>query len=50
MNKIEITFNRKKSRLTIFKDNKPVLGYAGPIAHRIYNRLIQNQTNINGNI
>ncbi len=45
-------FDREKSRLTIYKDNKPVGGFVGKIAHKVHDRIVANQitTNNNGDI
>lgn len=52
-NNLTAIYNPEKRRLTVFKDNKPVVGFVGDIALRIYRRIVfnNNKSRIqNGNI
>ncbi len=43
---LEVAYNRNKARLTIYKEGKPVGGFAGPIAHRMAKRIILNNAKV----
>ena len=44
--KIEVIYNKLKHRLTILKDGKPAGGFAGPVAHRMAEKIIINNAKV----